>query len=188
MVLYVAAVVEELGALPGEILGVGLVAATARMARLCAERAPPAVVLIGTAGAFPGGPPVGSVVVGTRLGLGAPVVALGLGYQPLPPPVLEADLALATRLAAAGAVPAAILTHLAITTDATLSARLAADWKVEHMEAYGAAWACRSAGVPFAAVLGITNRVGRNAHAEWLAHRTEAEAAARAVAVRGWPG
>lgn len=186
--LYVAAVAQERGDLPGEVLGVGLVAATASMARLCAERRPDAVILVGTAGAFPGGPPVGGVVVGTRLGLGAPAALLGLGYQPLAPPILAADPTWVARFVAAGALPATILTQLAITTDPALSARLAADWAVEHMETYGAAWACHVAGVPFAAVLGITNMVGPKAHAQWLAHRAEAEAAVRAVAVRGWPG
>lgn len=192
-VLHVAAVAAELGELPGAVLGVGLVAATASMARLLAERRPVGVVLVGTAGAFPGSAsraqiPVGTVVVGARLGLGAPAVVLGLGYQPLAPPCLTVDPAIVARLTAAGAVPADVLTQIAITTDPAYAARLAVDWGVEHMETFGAAWACHAVGVPFGVVLGITNRVGPNAHAEWLVHRAGAEAAARAMAVQGWPG
>jgi 3-methyl-2-oxobutanoate hydroxymethyltransferase len=41
------------------------------------------------------------------------------------------------------------------------------------------ALACQEAGVPFLAVLGIANEVGPQAHAQWRAHRAEAEAAAR---------
>lgn len=186
-VLYVAAVAEELGPLDGEALGIGLVAATAGAARLCAERRPAAVVLVGTAGAFPGadGIPIGAVVVGTSLVLGAPAVLLGLGYQPSPPPSLLADPALTGAMIHAGAVPAAVLTQLAITTDPDLAARLGVEWGVEHMEAYGVAWACHAAGVPFVAVLGITNGVGPDAHAQWRAHRSGAEASARDVAVHG---
>ncbi|HNC95361.1 MAG TPA: hypothetical protein PKW90_04500, partial [Myxococcota bacterium] len=53
---FVAAVGDELGSLPGAVLGVGPVVAAASMASLLAAERPDAVVLIGTAGAFPGGP------------------------------------------------------------------------------------------------------------------------------------
>lgn len=172
MDLIVAAVPEELGELPGLALGIGLVAATATLARRLAAGDVGRVLLVGTAGALPGGPAVGSVVQGGRLGLGAPAVHLGLGYQPGAPPVLVGlDL---------GLPPADVLTQLAVTTDPGLVARLA-PWQVEHMETYGAAWACHAAGVPFGCVLGITNRVGPDAHAEWRANRGAVEAAARAA-------
>ena len=187
-VLYVAAVPAELGDLPGEPLGIGLVAASASMATLLVTRRPSAVVLVGTAGAFdgPGAPPIGSVVVGRRLSLGSAAVALGVGYQPGAPAPLHADAALLAVLLAGHPSPLAadVLTNLAITTSPELSARFGADWGVEHMETFGAAWACHVAGVPFACVLGITNRVGPDAHAEWRANRVAAEVAARTVALR----
>lgn len=148
------------------------------MGRLLAESRPSRVVLVGTAGVFPGrAPTVGSVILARRLGLGATAVTLGLGYQPGAPPVLTAD---APDLP--GCLRADVLTNLAITTSPDLAARFAQDWEVEHMETFGVAWACHAAGVPFAAVLGITNTVGPDAHAEWLRHRSAAESAARAVA------
>jgi purine-nucleoside phosphorylase len=73
----------------------------------------------------------------------------------------------------------------AITTDPGVAGALAAEGDVEHMEAFGVAWACARAGVPFAAVLGITNAVGPNAHAEWKANRAAAQAAA-VIAARDW--
>lgn len=176
--LLVAAVPAELGPLPGLALGVGLVRATAALARHLAGARPDAVILVGTAGSLPGGPPVGAVIAARRLVPGAPAASLGLGYVPLPCPPLEADPALrrALRLPEAD-----VVTNVAITTDPRLADALAAEASVEHMEAYGAAWACAEAAVPFAAVLGITNRVGPDAHAEWRAHRAAAEAAARAA-------
>ena len=52
------------------------------------------------------------------------------------------------------------------------------------MEAYGAALACQDAGVPFCVVLGVANQVGPEAHAQWKAHRVEAEQAACRIAER----
>lgn len=171
--LFVAAVQAELGTIHGEAIGIGLVAAAASMGRILATVRPARVVLIGTAGSF-GTLRVGAVVQGRRLGLGAVGVTLGLGYQPGAPPVLAGiDLGLAG---------ADVLTNLAVTTDPDLAARFGADWQIEHMETYGAAWACHAAGVPFGVVLGVTNRVGPTAHAEWKANRDAVEAATRAAA------
>jgi len=168
--LIVAAVPAELGDLPGLALGIGLVAATATLARRLADGDVGRVLLVGTAGTLPGGPPVGAVVQARRLGLGAPAVTLGLGYQPGAPPVLSGvDL---------GLPGVDVLTQLAVTTDPDLVARLV-PWELEHMEAFGAAWACHAAGVSFGAVFGVANRVGPGAHAEWLANRSGVEAAAR---------
>jgi purine-nucleoside phosphorylase len=171
----------ELGELPGHPVGIGLLAAAVATAGLLAAERPSLVVLVGSAGAFPGhGLDPGQVVLGRRLGLGAPAVTLGLGYQPAAPPVLPAwEVAAAP---AAQWVTADVLTNLAITTDPRLAARFAEGWAVEHMETYGVAWACHVAGVPFLPVLGIANRVGPDAHAEWRAFRGQAEEAARRVA------
>lgn len=174
--LVVAAAPTELGDLSGEALGVGVVRATAATARRLARGEVDGVVLVGTAGALPGGPEIGAVVAARRVSLGSTAAALGLGYVPLAPPPLAGDAGLRARLA----LPEVdVVTHVAITTDPALADRVAAEASVEHMEAYGVAWACAEAGVPFVAVLGITNRVGPDAHAEWMAHRAEAESAAR---------
>ncbi|MEQ1570081.1 MAG: hypothetical protein ABMA64_30890, partial [Myxococcota bacterium] len=115
-----------------------------------------------------------------RLGWADGGAVAGLGYVPMPPEVLEgeapAELAHLPR--------ASVLTLAAITTDPALVNTLGSTWQVEHMEAYAVAAACREYGVPFTAVLGITNDVGPDAHRQWLAHRDEVQAAVRA-AVRG---
>ena len=184
MTRLVAAVGEELGALRGTVVGVGLVAAATGTARLLATDRPEAVVLVGTAGAYAGGPQVGTVVVVSEVLLGSAAAVLGLGYVPRAPGPIELD----TRWLGRPDLPRArVLTNLAITTDVDLASRLGALAEVEHMEAYAVAYACADAGVPFAAVLGITNTVGPGAHAEWLRHRLSVGASVQAVAA-AWGG
>ena len=69
MLLIVAAAPQELDTLPGEVVGVGPVVAAANAARILEERKPSAVVMVGTAGAYPGGPPIGSAIVAKKIGL-----------------------------------------------------------------------------------------------------------------------
>ena len=177
--LLVAAVEAELGELPGEALGVGALVAGVRASALLARRHPDALVLVGSAGAYPGGPAVGEVVAAQRLGWARGAADVGAGYVPLPPPDLHSDGPLLDRL---GLPRADVLTTVAITTDPALVSRRAASWAVEHLETYGVAQACQQHGVPFVAILGIANRVGPDAHAEWKAHRSRAEQAARDAA------
>ncbi len=174
----VAAVPEELCGHPGFAVGVGLVAAAATMSARLAADAPDAVVLVGTAGAYPGGPPIGSIVTARSVALGSGAAALGLGYVPQRPPSLPAVPIPDLRRAA-------VVCCTAITTDPALAEALGREGDVENMEAYAVAWACARAGVTFAAVLGITNAVGPDAHAQWKANRDQAQAAA-VIAARDW--
>lgn len=177
--LFLAAVREELGSLPGEVVGVGPVPAAARAAALVATLRPARVVLVGTAGAYGEALELGRPIAASSLGWSSGVAALGLGYVPRPPAPLAADPAM---LAALGLPRHPVLTTAAITTDPELAERLGEGWAAEHLEAYGVARACADLGVPFAAVLGISNRVGPRAHDEWLAWRERAQDAARAAA------
>jgi futalosine hydrolase len=136
-------------------------------------------VLVGTAGAYPGGPPIGSVVCARRVGWAHGVAELGLGYVPRAPEDLETDPDLRAQL---GLPEADVVTVGAITTSPELAAVLARRGQVEHMEAWSVARAAQRAGVPFAAVLGVTNEVGPDAHAAWKANREEVEARARQAA------
>jgi futalosine hydrolase len=188
-VWFVAAVESELGELPGVALGVGPLRAAATLARaLATAPRPSAIVLVGTAGAYPrppGAPPApqpGDVVVSDRLGWADLGATAGLGYVPLAPPPLASDPGL---VAALGGRAASVLTLASITTDPAQAEHLGVDWEIEHMEAYGAALAAAEAGVPFVAVLGVSNAVGPGAHAAWKANRAAAEAAARAHALAG---
>lgn len=176
--LVVAAAREELGDVDGEAIGVGPLVAAVRATALLARVRPARVVMIGTAGAYPGGPEIGSVIAASRVGWGDGISALGLGYVPRPPEPVSCDVALMARIPRIPWQP--VLTVSAITTDPRLAVRFAAaGWTVEHLEAYAVALACREAGIPFVAVLGISNEVGPDAHVQWLAHRDAAQEATR---------
>lgn len=180
--LVVAAAPEELGSIDGAVVGVGPVVAAARAAAILARLQPEAVVMIGTAGSYIGGPPIGTAVAASRVGLSWGVAALGLGYVPRAPSPVDADPGLLARLDQGpnGSLPRhQVLTVGAITTDTSLAGRLSDGWTVEHLEAYAVAFACREAGIPFVAVLGISNIVGPQAHVEWLTHRDAAQEVAR---------
>jgi purine-nucleoside phosphorylase len=179
VILVLAAVAEELGSLPGRTVGVGPVVAAATAAHLLTELRPDAVVLIGTAGSYRGGPPVGQACAARRVGLADGAATMGLGYVPRPPSPLPCD----PRLLARANLPVVdVLNTGAITTDPVLAGRLADGWQVEHLEAFGVAAACAAARVPFVALLGIANQVGPDAHAQWLTHRNAAQDAAREAA------
>lgn len=176
--LLLAAAREELGPLEGEVVGVGPIVAAARAARILEQRRPERVVLIGTGGAYPGGPPVGSAIVSGRLGLSYGVAALGMGYVPRAPVPVDGD---PDMIEALGLPVHDVLTVGAITTDESLARRLSDGWSVEHLEAFGVAFACRELGIPFVAILGIASEVGGDAHVQWLTHRDDAQQAARSA-------
>lgn len=175
-VLVLSAVASERGDLPGFDVGVGPVRAGVSAGRIFAEEHPRAAILVGTAGAYPGGPAVGNVVVARRLGLERSVSEVGLGYAPLAPEPLLTDVELQ---GASGLPTADVFTVLAITTNPQLVAARSTGWQVEHMEAFAVALAAQDAGIPFAAVFGIANEVGPDAHAQWVANRERVEAKAR---------
>jgi nucleoside phosphorylase len=181
-VLILAAVEAELSDMSGFCVGVGPIRSAVGATRLILGHRPQAVVMIGTAGALSPDLPVPSVVVARRLGWAHSGSILGAGYVPLPPADLEAD---ASLVAAMNLPQADVVTVGAITTDPQVADALRVRWQVEHMEAYSVALAAAELGVPFAAVLGLSNRVGPNAHEEWKANRQTAESAAR-DAVSRW--
>jgi len=176
VILYCSAVAAELGGLPGEPVGIGLLDALLGTVALLARAKPEALVFVGTAGALPGsGVVIGDVVTASEVLLGDAALVLGLGYSPRHPAALRAHPLRGLRAVT-------VTTNLAITTDPALAARYAEAARVEHMELYGVGLACERAGVRFAGVLGITNDVGPSAHAQWLANRATCEAAARQAA------
>jgi purine-nucleoside phosphorylase len=174
--LLLAAAREELGELEGEVVGVGPVVAAARAAAILAKSRPEFVVMLGTGGAYTGGPPIGSAIASAKVGLSYGVAAMGLGYVPRAPSPVLSDEGLLRRL---DLPQHNVLTTGAITTDLTLAERIADGFTVEHLEAFGVAIACQQAGIPFVAVLGISNEVGPDAHTQWLTHRDAAHQAAR---------
>jgi len=219
-ILVVAAWAPELAwlrgrtrALRGDVvirtLGVGLVEAAVATARLIAQVRPREVVMIGTAGRYPGntvgrtsgfGPDgsaapagsaalaIGRAVIVRRLHLVCDAVLRGDAYWPAAlPRALATDVALRRALATGGLAQADAACPLAITHTATGARRAGRQTgcTLETLEAFAVGRAVVAAGVPFACVLGISNVVGPAAHAQWKAHAAVAAAAACEV-VLSW--
>jgi nucleoside phosphorylase len=146
--------------------GVGAVTAAATTARLLAEERPARVLLVGTCGAYDGRLAVGDLLA-ARAAVASSLEELdGRAYRP------EIE---AVRFEASWALPLALPLHdvvapPAITRTADGARRLAGVGAAEHLEVAGVFAACRAAGVPAAAVLGVANRVGPDANAEWRAN------------------
>lgn len=178
--LWVAAYAPELGALAGRAVGVGLVAAAAGTERALAEERPARIILIGTAGALPGsGLAIGSIVVVARAAL---IVRPGEYVPGILSAAADADGALAADCALRlGAPMVTAASGIGITSSDEEAARLATTAEVEHLESFAVLSVARHRAAA-TALLAIANTVGKNAHAEWRAHRARAESAAIAAA------
>jgi nucleoside phosphorylase len=192
--LVVAAFPPELAALPARppdlltaAVGIGLVEAAAGTTRALVQHRPAAVILVGTAGVYPGVEDValaiGRVAVVRRVRLASFSVAKGWAYLPRSV-VTSLDTSPELREAlAAGAPLADVACPVGITQSLEAGAALAqaTGAALENLEAFAVARVCAQAQVPFAAVLGITNVVGPSAHAQWAANGDAAAAAACAL-------
>jgi nucleoside phosphorylase len=168
-------------------VGIGVVDAAVGAARAIERFGPRLVLFVGTAGAYGATPPIGGVAIPRRLVLASTAVARAEGYLPAPV-VVEASTDARVRralqrFAATGGVVADVATTIAITRSASLARRLSAvtGTSVENLEIFAVARAAQAAGVRFGAVLGISNRVGPRAHAEWRRYQTAATSAAATV-------
>jgi purine-nucleoside phosphorylase len=166
-------------------VGIGAVDAAIGAAHAIATARPRRVIFVGTAGVYPGGrrgdtPGVGDVVVSGPIHCVSTAALRGAGYLPEPQVTRATPSPALCRAIAAGSGQA-VACPLAITRSAALARRIASSTgaSVENLEAFAVARASEIAGVEFAAVLGIANRVGPAAHREWLANHQEAS---RAVA------
>jgi futalosine hydrolase len=191
------AAVRVSGAAPVRaVVGVGLCEAAAGAARLIERQRPRAVVLVGTAGLFPGAEKdrtgalvVGAAVLGRSFHLASDAVARQAAYLPEPLPArADSTPALLQELTAATGLPSAdVACPIGITRTTALAQQLrkSTGAALENLEGFAVARAAASAGVPFVAVLGIANLVGPEGHAQWRTHATAAAAAA-CSAVRTW--
>ena len=172
-------------------VGVGAVDAGIGAARAIADVGPTQVVFIGTAGSYPGtepAPPIGGVAIPEAFVLSSTAALRGDGYTPAPMTMREsasATLRAELELASPGGGAYAIATSpLAITRTAALARQIASETgaSVENLEVFAVARAAAAHGVAMAALLGVTNRVGPKAHAEWRRHHQAVSRAACAVA------
>jgi nucleoside phosphorylase len=175
-------------------VGVGAVDAAVGAARAIASAGPVRVIFVGTAGAYRRGrsttPVIGTAAVAGQLHCVSTAALRGEGYLPelvvvrseTSGPLREA-LSSGARRPPDG--PAGVACPLAITRSAKLGHQIAAATgaTLENLEAFAVGRAAAAAGVDFAAVLGVANRVGPSGHREWRQHhRTASRAACRLVA------
>jgi nucleoside phosphorylase len=164
--------------------GVGLIEAAIGATAAIAEVKPEAVIFVGTAGLYPNRRPdfaLAGVAAARRLVLSADGVTTGDAYlPPALPAAQETTLALRRIAAATGLLMADVACPLAITSRPAPAGRRAhtPTSDLENLEAFAVARAAALAGLPFAAILGISNIVGPSAHAEWKRNATRAAAAA----------
>lgn len=164
-------------------VGVGLVEAAAGAARAIQSVRPRTVLFVGTAGLYPGTRlriAIEDAAIATRMRLLSHAVLRRHSYLPDPmPSVLKADTSITGALARATGLPIAdIACPLGITRDPSTARRASRVAALENLEAFAVASAAATAQVPFAAILGVSNNVGRRAHAEWKRHGAAAAASA----------
>jgi futalosine hydrolase len=173
-------------------VGIGPVEAAVGAARAIEAHRPARVIFVGTAGAYAGARPaaaLGAVALATELILVSTAALGGDGYLPAPQVVRdESSAALRAQLRGrrVAEVPELVVAcPLAITRSAALGSRIAraTGARLENLEAFAVARAARAAGLPFAAVLGIANRVGPAGHKQWRDnHAAASRAACRLIA------
>jgi nucleoside phosphorylase len=163
-------------------VGVGLPAASVGTVRSLRDRRPRAVVLLGSCGIYPEAASDVALlqpVVPDSLQLAELAVARREAAFPDPMPRTGLiDRALADGIAGGtpGVLRGSLATTLGITTSDEVASTLARETgcATENLEATGVALACQAEGVRFAALLVVTNVVGRSGRREWLQHHAAA--------------
>lgn len=146
--------------------GVGAVEAAATTARLVAEHHPERILFVGTCGAYDGRLAVGDLLLVSEALATSLDEVEGRAFRPK----LERVRYPATWTPAVPFPAHVVAVPPAITRTAEGAHRLAALAAAEHLELTGVFVACQQARVPVAAALAVANRVGPNAHEEWLAN------------------
>ena len=142
--------------------GVGALTAAVTTARLLAALTPARVLFVGTCGAYDQRLAIGDrISASDALAISLDVLE-GRAYRPEIECVRWPATAPSPFPAHSVAVPPGITRTL---EGAQRLATLAA---AEHLELTGVFAACHQAGIPCAAALAVANRVGPEAHAEWL--------------------
>ena len=150
-------------------VGIGAVAAAIATARLLTEHPASRVLFVGTCGAYDARLAPGDLLAAREAIATSLDEQEGRGYRPAAERV---------RWPASWALPARFALHTvavppAITSTIAGAAALATVAAAEHLELTGVFAACAELRVPVAAVLGVANRVGPDAHAEWRARHAE---------------
>jgi futalosine hydrolase len=169
-----------------EPIGIGAIDAAVGAAGAIARVRPARVLFVGTAGIYGrekgARQAIGTAVVAGEILCMSTAALKGEAYLPGPMVVqVPTSRSLQTALAGGGDdQPRDVASPLAITRSAALGRRIAeaTGATLENLEAFSVARAAAAAGVPFAAVLGVANRVGPTGHEEWQRHHRAASRAA----------
>jgi nucleoside phosphorylase len=166
-------------------IGVGLVEASAGAARLLELLRPRTVILVGTAGLYPGsmaGFSVGTAAVAGEIVLLPQILPGRDAYLPEIVPSRQRTTARLVRvLCKATSLPVARVANPVAITASRRAAKAAAKRSacaLENLEAFAFARAAASVKIPFAVVLGVANHVGPSSHREWKKNAAAAAAAA----------
>jgi len=168
-------------------VGVGMVEAGIATAQLLARNQPDLVLLVGTAGVYPGQPlALDQAAIAQRVRLLPQILPGKHAYLPtIVPTEVKASASLVRSLRKAAHLPYADVAcpiGITATKQAAVAAGKLSGCALENLEAFAVARAAALAKVPFAAVLGVANHVGPNGHREWERHaKSAAENACRAV-------
>jgi futalosine hydrolase len=173
-----------------EPVGIGAIDAAVGAAGAIVRARPARVLFVGTAGFYgrekDARQAIGTAVVAGEILCMSTAALKGEAYLPGPMVVqVPTSRSLQSALAGGRAVDHRDLSRdvacpLAITRSAALGRRIAeaTGATLENLEAFAVARAAAAAGVPFAAVLGVANRVGPTGHDEWQRHHRAASRAA----------
>ena len=173
--LVLAAVEVELAGLgsmplPGwgvALVGIGGLIAAASMARLIADVRPPKVLFVGTCGAYGQSLKIGDcIAVSEAVAISIPEIQ-HKAYRP------KNEIAKWPSTWVLPLPEAVVAATPAITMDLDDAILLAKAASAENLELAGIFAACHQAGVPVAAALAVSNRVGPASHVEWRANHQE---------------
>lgn len=172
--LLLAAFAPELAGISPEDLpgwrvatvGIGALNAALETARLICEFHPRRVLVVGTCGAY-GEQKIGEIFWARRALASSVEETSGKAYRPQQ----EQTVWEATDMSLKAHFPSAdVVVTPAITRSREGAATLGRLGDLEHLELTGIFAACHQAGVPVSALLTVANRVGPEAHKEWLSH------------------
>jgi futalosine hydrolase len=173
-----------------EPVGIGAIDAAVGAAGAIARARPARVLFVGTAGIYgrekEAREAIGTAMVAGEIVCMSTAALKGEAYLP-GPMVVQVPTSRSLQAALAGGrageprdLPRDVASPLAITRSVALGRRIAeaTGATLENLEAFAVARAAAAAGVPFAAVLGVANRVGPTGHEEWQRHHRAASRAA----------
>ena len=175
-----------------EPVGIGAIDAAVGAARAIARARPDRILFVGTAGIYGlergAREAIGTAAVGGEILCMSTAALKGHAYLPGPMVVrVGTSRSLQTALGGGRAgrtgraeIVRDVACPLAITRSAALGRRIAeaTGATLENLEAFAVGRAAGAAAVPFAAVLGVANRVGPTGHEEWQRHHRAASRAA----------